>query len=122
LSCGESFGIVPGQLLKLRREIHLFRRIKIVIASSRPVCAEPDRDSALQYIHHRCDAARQHHVTRWIVRNSDVVLFENGDVAIAYPDTMRGDGAAVEEAERIQIFCRAHVVLGLHFIVLFFCF
>ena len=89
--------------MQLGGEVHLLHQVKIVVASGGAVGTEADFQSRGQHLHHRRDAAREHHVARRAVSDGSAVGLQDRYVGVIRPDAVGGERGAVEHSQRLQL-------------------
>ena len=77
-------------------------RSKSLLLPAGPSVPSPTGMPSASMLHHRRDAAREFHVARRAVRDARAARFQDRHVGVVHPDAVRGDGAAVQNAQRVE--------------------
>ena len=109
-----------GDLLELRRQVHLFHQVQIVVAARRAVRAQPDRYAGRALFDHRSNTARQHHVAGRIVHATHLPLRQDPAVRLVNKNAVRRHSVRPENTELIEILYRCGAVLSAAVVQLFF--
>src|SRR5712692_10346418 len=72
VSCAQRARFHPRHLLQLRRQVHLFHHVQVVVASRRSVCPQSQAYPRRAQLRHGRHAACQHHVARRVVHAAHV--------------------------------------------------